>query len=257
MARLNAAMNGVENVSFRYGDLFSPVSGERFDPIVSQPPFPACADKDASVLFLHRGSRGDESTRRIVAEMQDYLAENGTAFVRADFGLGAEESIAECLPAAGRMTILRVPRPVDLEVNAALYIANGQFLSGAPLWEETARQVAHHRAFGVDHLAPALLVVQAGGNGVRELTLVPEKWGELERGLIDPMMFAARGLDEPWQVWLPRRLRFVDGTVMRSGSGSLLPDPEQSGEAVRVGFGAVGAAPDFANPLAPPDFAGG
>ena len=39
------------------------------------------------------------------------------------------------------------------------------------------------------------------------------------------MMFAARGLDEPWQVWLPRRLRFVDGTVMRSGSGSLLPDP--------------------------------
>ena len=175
MARLNAAMNGVENVSFRYGDLFSPVSGERFDLIVSQPPFPACADKDASVLFLPRGSRGDESTRRIVAEMQDYLAENGTAFVRADFGLGAEESIAECLPAAGRMTILRVPRPVDLEVNAALYIANGQFLSGAPLWEETARQVAHHRAFGVDHLAPALLVVQAGGNGVRELTLGLEK----------------------------------------------------------------------------------
>lgn len=56
MAKLNAAMNGVEDVSFRYGDLFSPVSGERFDLIVSQPPFLACADKDASVLFLHGGS---------------------------------------------------------------------------------------------------------------------------------------------------------------------------------------------------------
>ena len=92
-------------------------------------------------------------------------AENGTAFVLADFGLGGEESIAERLLAAGRMTILRVPRPVDLEVKAALYIANGQFSLGALLWEETARQVAHYRAFGVDHLASALLVVEAGGNG--------------------------------------------------------------------------------------------
>ena len=41
--------------------------------------------------------------------MQDHLAEKETAFVLADFGLGAEESIAERLPAEGRMTILRVP----------------------------------------------------------------------------------------------------------------------------------------------------
>ncbi len=264
MARLNAAMNGVENVSFRYGDLFAPVEGERFELIVSQPPFLACADGDISVFFLHGGSRGDELTRRILAEMPDYLAENGTGFVLADFGLGAEERIAERLPAAGRVTILQAPRPVDLEVNAALYIANGRFLSGEPLWEETARQVAHYRACGVDHLAPALLVVEACGDGVRELSLGPEKWGELERSLIDPLVFAARGLDEPWQVWLTRRLRIVDGTVihrespfaaseggrivMRSGSGSLLPDPVV-GESVLSFLHAVHKADTVADAL--------
>ena len=35
----NAALNGIANVEFRAGDLFEPVNGERFDLIVSQPPY--------------------------------------------------------------------------------------------------------------------------------------------------------------------------------------------------------------------------
>jgi SAM-dependent methyltransferase len=38
-AALNAALNGVTNVSFLQGDRFDPVVGERFDSIVSNPPF--------------------------------------------------------------------------------------------------------------------------------------------------------------------------------------------------------------------------
>ena len=75
---------------------------------------------------------------------------------------------------------------------------------------------------------PALLVIGAGATDVRELA--PDKWSGLERSLIDPVVVAARGLDEPREAWLPRRLRIVDGTVLqrgvvRSGFGSLLADP--------------------------------
>jgi 2-polyprenyl-3-methyl-5-hydroxy-6-metoxy-1,4-benzoquinol methylase len=38
-ANLNAALNGLSNVSFRLGDRFEPVPGERFDLIISNPPF--------------------------------------------------------------------------------------------------------------------------------------------------------------------------------------------------------------------------
>ncbi|HWU58006.1 MAG TPA: methyltransferase [Microbacteriaceae bacterium] len=39
LARLNAELNGVTNIEFRLGSLFDPVAGERFDQIVSNPPF--------------------------------------------------------------------------------------------------------------------------------------------------------------------------------------------------------------------------
>ncbi len=253
MAKLNAAMNGVENVIFRQGDLFAPVAGERFDLIVSQPPFLACADGDSSVLFLHGGRRGDELTLRILEELPGYLTENGTGFVLADFGLGAGETVSARIPATDGVTVLVAGKAVDLDVNAALYIANGQFLGGELLWERTAREVEHYRACGVDYLMPALLVIEAGATGVRELELAPDKWSELERSLIDPVVVAARGLDEPWEAWLPRRLRIVDGTVLqrgvvRSGFGSLLPDPVV-GESVLPLIAAVHEAESVADAL--------
>ena len=38
-AGFNAALNGIANIEFRCGDRFEPVTGERFDLIVSNPPF--------------------------------------------------------------------------------------------------------------------------------------------------------------------------------------------------------------------------
>ncbi|NRD08293.1 hypothetical protein HRF29_04940 [Rathayibacter agropyri] len=32
-------MNGIENIEFRLGSLYEPVAGERFDQIVTNPPF--------------------------------------------------------------------------------------------------------------------------------------------------------------------------------------------------------------------------
>ena len=39
LARLNVELNGIEGVEFRFGSLYEPVAGERFDRIVSNPPF--------------------------------------------------------------------------------------------------------------------------------------------------------------------------------------------------------------------------
>lgn len=39
LARINAELNGIHNIEFRHGSLFEPVRGERFDQIVSNPPF--------------------------------------------------------------------------------------------------------------------------------------------------------------------------------------------------------------------------
>ena len=38
-AGFNAALNGLSNVSFLYGDRFEPLAGQQYDLIVSNPPF--------------------------------------------------------------------------------------------------------------------------------------------------------------------------------------------------------------------------
>lgn len=91
MARFNAGLNRIENAEFRAGDLYSPVDGERFDLIVSQPPYyPRRADTDLGDLtFLHGGERGDEIAQRVVAGVPGHLASSGRALVFSSWPSGA------------------------------------------------------------------------------------------------------------------------------------------------------------------------
>ncbi len=80
IARFNAALNGIANVEFRAGDLYAPAGPERFDLIVSQPPY---YPKRAGVelTFLHGGERGDEIPRQVVAGVEGRLTPHGRALV--------------------------------------------------------------------------------------------------------------------------------------------------------------------------------
>ena len=75
MAHFNARLNGLDSVDVREGDLFAPVAGERFDLIVSNPPF--IISPDNSYFFLHSGMKGDEVCERIAREAPPLLEEGG------------------------------------------------------------------------------------------------------------------------------------------------------------------------------------
>jgi hypothetical protein len=78
-ARFNALLNDVSNVEFREGTLFEPVAEERFDLIVSNPPFVVSPDSE----FLYRDSDapGDDISRDVVRGAAAHLAPGGTATV--------------------------------------------------------------------------------------------------------------------------------------------------------------------------------
>ena len=84
LARLNAAVNGIANSEFRVGDVYSPVRGEVFDLILSQPPYyprGAGNESGAEQTFLHGGDRGDELAERVVAAAPAHLSDGGRALV--------------------------------------------------------------------------------------------------------------------------------------------------------------------------------
>jgi hypothetical protein len=78
-ARFNAALNGLENVELRLGDGFEPLAGERFDLIVSNPPY--VVSPDSAHAYRDSGLPADELCRRIVRDAATHLDDGGFAHV--------------------------------------------------------------------------------------------------------------------------------------------------------------------------------
>ena len=83
MARFNARLNDVDQMESRVGDLWEPVRGERFDLILSNPPFVITPER--RLMFRDSGKRGDEFCRHLIRDMPDYLNEGGFCQMLGNF----------------------------------------------------------------------------------------------------------------------------------------------------------------------------
>jgi release factor glutamine methyltransferase len=100
-ARLNGALNGVR-VRARRGDLLDAVAGERFDVIVSNPPYvPALTDEPRGLeRALEAGADGRLFVDRLIDAAPDHLRPGGTLLLVHSSVNGTEESL-ERLERAG------------------------------------------------------------------------------------------------------------------------------------------------------------
>lgn len=109
MARENALLNGVaERVRFGEGDLLKPVAGERFEFVVSNPPYVAESDRGTLAvevldfepeLALFAQEDGLGIYRRLSQLAYDALVPGG--FVLFEIGYGQADAVAAILSAAG------------------------------------------------------------------------------------------------------------------------------------------------------------
>ena len=81
LAALNAALNGIDSIEFRLGSLFEPVAGERFDRIVSNPPFVITPRRSDVPAYEYRdgGLVGDAIVAGLVAGAGEHLVPGGVA----------------------------------------------------------------------------------------------------------------------------------------------------------------------------------
>lgn len=109
-ARANARLNGVdERIEFRAGDRYAPVAGERFDLILSNPPFvitPRSSDEAERYVYRDGGLTGDALAASVVEAGPAHLTGTGTLLCLANWespwGTPGLTRVEEWLAAAHR-----------------------------------------------------------------------------------------------------------------------------------------------------------
>lgn len=103
-AEINAVLDDT-TLDLRRGDLFAPVAGERFDLVVSNPPFVVGPARD-DLVYRDSGLPGDELVRRVVVGAAKHLAPGGVAQVLGNWahraGEAWEQRLQGWLEGAGR-----------------------------------------------------------------------------------------------------------------------------------------------------------
>lgn len=107
VARRNAVSNGIANIEFRSGDWFEPLQGERFDIIVSNPPYIADGDPHLDkgdlrfepTMALSCGPDGLDAIRKIVGSASAHLDTGG--WLLLEHGWDQGEAVRGLLNVAG------------------------------------------------------------------------------------------------------------------------------------------------------------
>jgi len=104
VARRNAVALGFE-VEWRHGQWFAPLNAERFELIVSNPPYVAAGDPHLAALryepvsALVSGVDGLDAMREIAAQARDHLMDDGWLLV--EHGMGQDAAVRRLLEQGG------------------------------------------------------------------------------------------------------------------------------------------------------------
>jgi Methyltransferase small domain len=88
--RINAALNGIHNVSFLQGDRFEPIAGRRFDSIVCNPPF--FLAPVSGLLYCDNPMELDGFVESLAQSAPQFLQENGVFQMLCEWAEFASES---------------------------------------------------------------------------------------------------------------------------------------------------------------------
>lgn len=119
IARENARQHDIDNVSFEVGEWTRPVAGQRFEVIVSNPPYVRDDDPALAALraepqeALAGGDDGLDHIRRIVVDARDVIADDGWLFL--EHGSDQGEAIRQLLLHSGWMNPFTVKDLAGLE----------------------------------------------------------------------------------------------------------------------------------------------
>lgn len=146
LAEFNADLNGAK-IDLREGSLFEPVAGERFDVIVSNPPFvitpPSARGTVGALDYRDAGFEGDQLSSEVVRGLSDHLVAAGRAWMLLNWEIaqGADDPYSAlrdwAQPGLDLHVIMREQLPVTSYIE--MWLADGGLRPGHPDYEPSYR----------------------------------------------------------------------------------------------------------------------
>jgi methylase of polypeptide subunit release factors len=158
--RLNAALNGVDNVETRAGSFFEPLDGERFDLVVANPPY--VVSPETAYLFRDGGMRGDGVSELVVRGIPQMLAPGAFACVLIAWALDPDDPAERprtWLEGSGCDAFLLHTSTDDPIETATLW--NRELVDRPEAYADALdRWLAYYRELGIERLGYACLVLR-------------------------------------------------------------------------------------------------
>ena len=160
-ARFNALLNGRPNIEVREGDLFDPVAGERFDLIVSNPPY--VISPESEFVYRDSGLPGDSFSEGLVRRLPEFLVEGGFAHVLVEWAHGRSEPwsapLRRWVQGSGCDALLLRFTTQEPARYAAVWNADLRGVPGA-FEEALDRWLAYHRRLGIEEISWGAIVLR-------------------------------------------------------------------------------------------------
>jgi hypothetical protein len=149
-AAFNARLNGIDTIDFRLGDAFEAVEGERFDVIVSNPPY--VISPDASYAYRDSDSPADEICERIVRAAAGFLTNGGFAHV-----------LVSWVDRPGGESAARLEEWLDAGCDA--WLLHYRETNAIAYEQALDRWTSHLRGLGIDAIGYGAVVLRRRGSG--------------------------------------------------------------------------------------------
>lgn len=230
MSRINARLNGIENLDLREGSLFEPVKGETFDLVSSQPPFIPQFEGGKTADFMRGGRRGDELPLALLADLTSHLTVDGRGVIAIEWGLGPKhdapsDRIKKAMGAASADVVLLSAPEMPVDMHAAEYAAALHPTLGPEYDAEAMQRRAHCAELGLEVMSASFCLV-------KKLDQKRPRFDVLSIGAISRIVPNARRVDKLLEAreatrtmgaLIPAKLRMVEGVTLReeqSGPGA-------------------------------------
>ena len=244
-AEFNAHLNGARTLEVRQGDGFEAVAGERFDLIVSNPPY--VISPDLAYLYRDNPLPGDELCRRLVEAAPAFLNEGGFAHLLVSWVSSTDDWAAplrEWVARSGCDAWLLHYKTEDPLTHSANWLAPLAEDDGDRFEDELDRWLGYLRRLGIGTIEYGAVVLRRRSgkpNWIREDVLPLERLEPASDHTL--RVFAARDYldDTPDDdALLDARLALVDGhrleQALRSHEGGFLVESQTLALADGLGF---------------------